>query len=53
MKNVQSETGLTRRDFIKTTGVTAAGLAAASLVGGANSSARASVAESGKNYRSK
>jgi predicted dehydrogenase len=47
MKTLQSENELSRRDFIKTTGVTTAALAAAALVDGANS-AHASVPRSGR-----
>jgi predicted dehydrogenase len=47
MKNSQGDCELSRRDFIKTTGVTTAALAAASLVDGGDS-ARASVPRSGR-----
>ena len=46
MKKPQSETEMSRRDFIKTTGVTAAGLAAGSLVSGIAKKVHASDAKS-------
>ena len=44
MSKKQKDTELTRRDFIKTTGVTTAGLVAASLIGGETTPARAAAA---------
>ena len=48
MKNSHRDYELSRRDFIKTTGVTATALSAAALLSGANSSTRASVPRSGR-----